>query len=240
MLRGIDSHLGPIQVRLSTNRAEVASRLLRLLADAGSMEVLGSPVADPAVFSHHAEPESPAVLVLDCAAFASRERLRLQRTARRHSPARVLWYLDDEPSSDHAAKWLLDAVRVGWCHGFITADCAPDCLLRAITAVARRDYWLPRAILAEALSESHGLSDGLGHAAAPTLERRRTLAQFTVREREILRLIQRGLTNKEVGRQLGIEEDTVKKHLRNMYAKLGVHRRAQMLLRSSYEARMFE
>ena len=54
---------------------------------------------------------------------------------------------------------------------------------------------------------------------------------------QILHLVRRGLTNKEVGHHLGIEEDTVKKHLRNMYARLGVHRRAQMLLRSVGEAR---
>jgi DNA-binding CsgD family transcriptional regulator len=58
-----------------------------------------------------------------------------------------------------------------------------------------------------------------------------------MRERQILYQVQRGLINKEIGQHLGIEEDTVKKHLRNMYAKLGVHRRAQMLLRIVGESR---
>jgi len=60
---------------------------------------------------------------------------------------------------------------------------------------------------------------------------------LTARERQILQLVRAGLTNKEVGRHLGIEADTVKKHLRNMYTKLGVHRRVQMLTTTSREAR---
>jgi DNA-binding NarL/FixJ family response regulator len=235
-LKEIDAPSCSIRVRLSTDRAWVASRLVRLLADPGRIDMLAGAEADQAASDLQTE-EPSAVLLLDCAAFASQERLRLQRTARSYFPARVLWFLDAEPSSNCAVQAVLDAVKLGWCHGYIAGDCPFDSLVRAITAVARQDFWLPRAMLARALSESHGLRAGLGPPVAAVYECDRTLAQLTMRERQILRLVQRGLTNKEVGRHLGIEEDTVKKHLRNMYAKLGVHRRAQMLLRSVGELR---
>ncbi|HEU0199104.1 MAG TPA: helix-turn-helix domain-containing protein, partial [Burkholderiaceae bacterium] len=48
---------------------------------------------------------------------------------------------------------------------------------------------------------------------------------LTRREREIVELLRQGFTNKEIGRQLGIMEDTVKKHLQAVFGKLGVHRR---------------
>jgi DNA-binding CsgD family transcriptional regulator len=48
---------------------------------------------------------------------------------------------------------------------------------------------------------------------------------LTVREREILALVARGLTNPEIARELWISRGTVRKHLDNVYAKLGVHTR---------------
>ncbi|HEU0201738.1 MAG TPA: helix-turn-helix domain-containing protein [Burkholderiaceae bacterium] len=56
---------------------------------------------------------------------------------------------------------------------------------------------------------------------------------LTRREREIVELLRQGFTNKEIGRQLGIMEDTVKKHLQAVFGKLGVHRRALVVLRRS-------
>lgn len=47
------------------------------------------------------------------------------------------------------------------------------------------------------------------------------------REKEILRLIERNLLNKEIGEKLFISEKTVKRHIANMYKKLGVENRSQ-------------
>ena len=43
-------------------------------------------------------------------------------------------------------------------------------------------------------------------------------------------LVKQGLTNKQIGRQLGIVEETVKKHLQHIYDKIGVRRRALLVL----------
>jgi len=59
----------------------------------------------------------------------------------------------------------------------------------------------------------------------------------TGRERQILELVKRGLTNKEIARRLGIMEDTVKKHLQHVYDKLGVRRRTLLMLSESRSAR---
>jgi DNA-binding NarL/FixJ family response regulator len=226
-----------VRVRLATDRSWVAGRLTRLLGDAGNFDVLPcAGLEQPSNGREAAQP--PDVLVLDCASFVVHQRNWLQRKARNHFPARVLWVLDAVPSGNEGAQSVLDAVKLGWCHGFVTSDCPPAIALRAITAVARHDFWLPRAMLARAFSESQELRAGSALPLAAAREGDRTLTQLTMRERQILHLVRRGLTNKEVGRHLGIEEDTVKKHLRNMYAKLGVHRRAQMLLRSVGEARI--
>ena len=57
------------------------------------------------------------------------------------------------------------------------------------------------------------------------------LAHLTGREREIVRLIDRGLSNKEIARDLGIEVATVKNHVHNILEKLQVRRRGEAAAR---------
>ena len=62
---------------------------------------------------------------------------------------------------------------------------------------------------------------------SPTVDRRHPC---TDREREIVDLLRRGMTNKQIAQQLGIMEETVKKHLQHIYDKFGVRRRALVML----------
>lgn len=215
-----------VRVGLSADCAEISERMGRLLRGAAGIELVN--LAE--------SPRPPAVLLLECDPFSPQERLRLQRAARRYTPARVLWLVSATPAAGEAIQSIVDAVNFGWCHGYVAHDCPADTILRAIQAVARRDLWLPRGMMALALANSQSLRSALGPtASANGSGNSRSL--LTARERQILQFVRAGLTNKEVGRHLGIEEDTVKKHLRNMYAKLGVRRRAQMLITTVREAR---
>lgn len=53
---------------------------------------------------------------------------------------------------------------------------------------------------------------------------------LTQREREVLKFVAAGLPNKTIGRTLGIQEGTVKLHLKNVYQKIGVANRTQAAL----------
>ncbi|MFK5645082.1 response regulator transcription factor [Ornithinimicrobium sp. LYQ121] len=67
--------------------------------------------------------------------------------------------------------------------------------------------------------------------AATVVGRARSpLASLTERQTEILRLVALGMPNKHVGRRLGISENTVRKHLENAYALLGVQSRTAAML----------
>jgi DNA-binding CsgD family transcriptional regulator len=57
------------------------------------------------------------------------------------------------------------------------------------------------------------------------LEERQRLPQLTTREREILNLVAEGRTNAEIAERLWVSPATVRKHLENVFAKLGVHTR---------------
>jgi DNA-binding CsgD family transcriptional regulator len=57
----------------------------------------------------------------------------------------------------------------------------------------------------------------------------RTVPVLTARQQELLRRVARGETNRQVARDLGISEGTVRKHLENIYARLDVHSRVEAL-----------
>jgi DNA-binding CsgD family transcriptional regulator len=59
---------------------------------------------------------------------------------------------------------------------------------------------------------------------------------LTGRESQVVAHVRQGCSNKEIARRLGIQEDTVKKHLQAVFGKLGVHRRALVALRRATPA----
>lgn len=89
------------------------------------------------------------------------------------------------------------------------------CSPRAAASLYRRV-----AILSQA---GHGLANGENGHSEPV--------QLSRRELQIGQLIDRGLTNKEIGRELGIEAATVKNHIHNLCEKLSVHRRGEAAAR---------
>jgi DNA-binding NarL/FixJ family response regulator len=67
-------------------------------------------------------------------------------------------------------------------------------------------------------------------ATAPDLTRRHELEALSEREREVLLEIARGRSNGEIGKQLFIEEATVKTHVSKILLKLGLHSRVQAVI----------
>jgi two-component system, NarL family, response regulator LiaR len=118
-------------------------------------------------------------------------------------------FLDDDK--------LLPAVRAG-AAGYLLKDVEPQELVRAIRTVNAGEALLDPAVTARVMRE---LSEGEPAAGRP-LD-----GGLTPREREVLRLVARGLPNKLIARELGIAEKTVKAHVSSVLAKLGVSDRTQ-------------
>src|SRR5439155_827652 len=98
-----------------------------------------------------------------------------------------------------------------------------DDLVTVIESVARGEAICSPRVAAGLLRRVAALAAGHGG----DLPR----AQLTNREREIVRLIDNGLSNKEIARALGIEVATVKNHVHNILEKLQVHRRGEAAAR---------
>jgi DNA-binding NarL/FixJ family response regulator len=60
---------------------------------------------------------------------------------------------------------------------------------------------------------------------------------LTAREREVLVLVARGLTNREIASALSVTVETIKTHVKRIFTKIGVHDRAQAVI-AAYEARL--
>lgn len=139
------------------------------------------------------------------------------------SATRQLTGADDGPkvvvvttfeNDDH----VFDALAAG-AHGFLLKRDAPDHVVHAVRTVHRGDALLfPDSVRALVASR------------APRREGAEVIARLTDREREILRLMARGLANAEIAAELYLGTETIKTHVRNVLAKLGVKDRVQAVI----------
>lgn len=120
------------------------------------------------------------------------------------------------------AGLVLDAIRAG-ARGFLLKDVSLEQLASAIRALAAGKTLVQPAVTERMLRSLHRQQ-----ADSPDLQ----LAEpLTERETEILRLMAGGHTNREIGEGLHIAEGTVKNHISNILAKLGVRDRTQAVLK---------
>jgi DNA-binding NarL/FixJ family response regulator len=96
--------------------------------------------------------------------------------------------------------------------GYVSRDGTVAVLLDAIRNAARGEVYRSRQVAAASIGASSDCID-----------------ELTVRELEILKLMQQGVSNKTISRELGIELSTVKNHVHSILAKLGVHRRGEAI-----------
>lgn len=106
--------------------------------------------------------------------------------------------------------------------GFLVKDMALDDLLAAIRVVAAGDALIAPSVTRRLIEE---------FAARPDPAREKpTVAGITEREREVLTLIGRGLSNAAIAAELFISAATVKTHIARLFTKLDAHDRAQLVI----------
>ena len=125
------------------------------------------------------------------------------------------------------------AIRAG-ARGYVLKDADRGALLRAIRAVASGEALLGQAVAQQGLQHFAGAPAAAVLATAPGAAEARpeALAELTAREVEVLRLIARGVRNRQIAEQLVITEKTVANHVSNIYNKLQVADRVEAMLRA--------
>jgi DNA-binding NarL/FixJ family response regulator len=107
--------------------------------------------------------------------------------------------------------------------GFLLKRSKPEELLTAIHTVAGGEALLSPSVTSRVIER-------MAQDPTPDPQRDARLDDLTAREREVLELIARGLSNAEIADALVIEASTVKTHVKNVLAKLGVRDRLQAVI----------
>ena len=197
-----------IRILLVDDHRLVQAGLQRLLEKAEDLEVIA--VADDgeqgvALASH----TKPDVVLMDLSmpGIGGIEATRRIVESDPHIKVVVLTALSDRDR-------ILGALDAG-AVGYLLKDVEPEELVQGLRAAVKGESPLhPRA--AKALLQAHSARQPAQH--------------LTRRERQVLALVSQGLANKQVARQLGIKEKTVKAHLTRIYQQLDVSDRTQAAL----------
>jgi DNA-binding NarL/FixJ family response regulator len=115
-------------------------------------------------------------------------------------------------------KDLFEGIKCG-AHGYLLKKLEPEELYAMLRGVFQGEAPISRTTASKILSE---FAVQARRKAAAQIEE-----ELSAREKDVLQCLASGLTNKEIGNKLGIAENTVKNHLKNILAKLHLENRVQ-------------
>ncbi len=137
-------------------------------------------------------------------------------------------------------EYVIEALRAG-AAGYLLKDVEPADLVAAIRSVAGGDMPMAPSVIRRLVDEfltrsPPSTSPGASTTQAPPHP---GLASLSAREREVMVLLARGMTNAEVAAELVVSTATVKTHVAAVLAKLGLRDRIQVVI-LAYEARLIQ
>lgn len=203
----------PASVLLADDLPLFRRAIATLIDEQEDLEVVGQ--ADNGVEAIElAQTLRPDIIVLDVE-MPVMDGITAARRLREVVPGTRIVMLTVWEDDDH----LLEAIRIG-VHGYLLKDLRPDELYDMLRAVMRDETPVSPALVSRLLTvlRETGRRAAVPESNEPELSRR---------ELEVLRLVADGLSNKEIGVKLSITEGTVKNHVHNALAKLGMENRIQ-------------
>jgi two-component system response regulator NreC len=197
-----------IRVLLADDHTLMREGVRRILSADGGIEVVAE-VGDGQAAVAETLAQQPDVAVLDIT-MPGGGGLEAARQIRARAPEVRILIL----SMHLQPEYLMESVRAG-AHGYLVKDAAASELVSAVRAVCGGDSYYSAAVSAQ-------MSDLLrrkleGEEVTNALER------LSPREREVLRHIAEGASNKEIASALGISVRTVETHRDSLMKKLGIH-----------------
>lgn len=203
----------PIRVMLVDDHELFRRGLDLVLRDESDIEIVGE-AGDGLAAIERAADLQPDVVLMDVRmpGVGGIEATRRIRNAQPSTKVVMLTVSDDEED-------LFGAIRAG-ASGYLLKEVSIDEVASAIRAVVRGQALVTPSMASKLFSEFNVLSRRVDaqHGNAPRL---------TDREVEVLRLVAKGMSNKEIATELVIAENTVKNHVRNILEKLQMRSRME-------------
>ena len=211
-----------VRVLIADDQAVVRTGLRRILEVDPEIEVAGEAV-DGLDAADAARRLRPDVVLMD---------IRMPRLDGLAAAERILAAEGDPPrvlilTTFGLDEYVFEALRAG-ASGFLLKDAAPEEILAGVRAVARGDIPLDAAVTRSLVTLLSGLP-------APRRDLAVRVDELTAREREVLLLLARGLSNAEIAAELVVSDGTVKTHVARVLMKLGLRDRVQAVI-FAYEA----
>ncbi|TWG15929.1 LuxR family two component transcriptional regulator [Micromonospora taraxaci] len=122
---------------------------------------------------------------------------------------------------------VLDAVKAG-ATGYLVKSTAPAEFLEAVRRTAAGDTVFTPGLAGLVLGEYRRLAASPGQAADPSGGAEPATPRLTDRETEVLRLVAKGLSYKQIAQRLGLSHRTVQNHVQNTLGKLQLHNRVEL------------
>lgn len=210
---------GTIRVALADDQRLLREGLRIILEAAPDMLVVGE-AEDGIAATTLAATEQPDVMLIDIRMPRRDGIAATEIIHHTHPSVRIILLTTyDTP------ELVIEGLRAG-AVGYVLKDCSAEELYTAIRAVARGQVLLQATSAAQLLA-------GLSPIALPSSPPPQSIAEklgLTERERDVLRLIVQGRTNREIAAELYVSEATVKTHINHLFSKLGARDRAQAVV----------
>ena len=206
-----------IDIVIADGQAIFREGLRKLLESEPWLHIVGE-VADGKETVRLVRQINPHVLLLDLALPKLTGIEALRELSKQSLRTRTI-ILTEAIKSDQA----VEALRLGAC-GIILKHSAVQLLLKCIRCVNDGEFWLGHERVLDLIQAVRRMTPY--HSDS---EDRRDFG-LTSREMQVIKLISSGYTNKDLAKQLGISENTAKHHITNIFDKLGISNRMELVL----------
>jgi DNA-binding NarL/FixJ family response regulator len=206
----------PIRIVLADDHPVVRIGVRNMLTEGVGFDVVGEASDGDEAITQTLELE-PDILLLDVQ-MPRLPGLEAMRAIMNGTPTVKILLL----TSTITTQQIIEALQIG-ARGIVLKDALAGHLQTAIRTVSNGDYWIGGKRVVNLVTALHDL---IQQAAVP----QKKTYSLTPRELEVVGSIVEGCSNRDIAKQFGLSEETVKRHLSNIFDKTGVSTRLELAL----------